>query len=227
MRLVIEDADYSKIGIPAGEYDLDDLGAVKAVNVTGSPGAHHDIEIELRLHTGMKPEPGSTDEPCFKFGVSVEEEPQYARRKLVVFGRDHHTGAQSVGYAHDFNDHDLAQKNDYQRKAEVTKQTTDAVEAVARELTRFLIANAVAQVLKPGGTQPAVKNTGGVVTGPTSPFMPAQRSKEQRRQDKFFGLGASSKPAGTCDECGGSGVWKNPANGAESDCSKGCPKVTA
>lgn len=207
MKLVIEQSDQTKVGIPPGEYDLDDLGAVQAVRVTGSqPGAHHGIEIELLMHSGMTPEPGSIGEPHFKFGVDVKDDLQYRRQKVTIFGRP--LQGQAFGYKVTVADSLLHTAKD--PESEARKVIERGVRSVADEIVAALVERAVEQVISP------VAKTTGTKTGRT-------RSQRRVAQDAFFGL-PSSKPKDKCDECGGSGVWKNPANGAESDCSRGCPK---
>ena len=208
MKLVIEDSDYSTVGIPAGDYDLNDLGAIRDVNVKGGqPGAHHNIDIVLRLDSGMKPEPGSIGEPHFKFGVSVEDVPQHGRQSVTFFGRPE-VGAlpgQAFGYKVTVDDSMLHSSKD--PKFEVRGVIEPGVRQVADEIIAALIKYTVERV-----TSPVAKTR----TGRT-------RSQRRAAHDAFFGL-STSKPKGKCVECGGSGVWKNPANGAESNCSQGCPK---
>lgn len=205
MRLIVEDSDRTKIGIPPGEYDLNDLGALRGVNVKGGlPGAYHDIEIVLCLNAGMKPEPGSVGEPHFKFGVDVEDALQYRNQIVTIFGRpDGIPGASAVAYNARVDDCDLRAVQD--PRAHAKKIVDQGVRVVAEEIAQVLVEQAIEQVL---GKAPP-----GIAPAPT-------RSDDQKRQDAFFGL---LTPKSTCDECGGSGRWKNPANGHESACLKGCP----
>ena len=209
MRLVIEDGDYSKVGLPAGEYDLDDLGAVRGAKIIGGqPGAHRGIEIELRLNSGMTPEPGSTGEPHYKFGVNVEDAPVFKSQRVTAFGRTDAMGpGNSLGYKVDVLDEELAVANDPRLCAKSVIEK--AVRSVADEMVKVLVEIAIDQV-----TSAKAVKASGAKTG--------RLSSNQQRQDAFFGLG--KKDAKKCDECRGSGEWTNPANGAKSPCSKGCPK---
>ncbi len=206
MKLVIEQGDRTKVGIPPGEYDLDDLGAVKRIGIKGGPpGAHHDIEIELRLHAGMTPEPGSIGEPHFKFGVNVKDDPQYRGWLVTVFGRP--LQGQAFGYKVGVSDSLLHSAKDLE--SEARKVIEPGARSVADEIVEQLVRLSIDQIL-----DRYYGKTTGTQTG---------RTQTRSPQDAFFGL-PSSKSTNKCDECGGSGVWKNPANGAESDCSRGCPK---
>lgn len=201
MKLIIEDSDAHTTLAP-GTYDVSDLGAVLGVQVNSGY-----VEIDLRLSTSFRPEPGTTDEPHFKVGVSCKRDMMRKGYEIITFARPEPDVGQGFGFKDEISDHDLRQRSAIGVEPFIEQSIKKSVDAITAEICKILVRHAITDIM----SLPSIKRKG----------KPAKKDDEAERLAKFFGAPVKS-PA--CDECNGTGEYVSPVTGDSSPCSKGCPK---